>query len=213
MLSAQIALMLQPGDTRTNALENLMSWWSGTNLDGAITWAQEQDQDVQAATIPSLAGCLAETDPEKALNLASNLGETARAKALGEIVSAWVHRDPAAAAEWLQGQPPNTEQLKRVAYEWVQRDVSTATEWINSLEDGAAKDQALGYVASQFQSTNPLVALAWIAGIGDEQKRTEAYKDAVDLWLIFDPAAARKWLRTAPLNEDLKAEIMKGAGQ
>jgi hypothetical protein len=213
MLSAQLALMLQPGESRINALGNLMRWWSDTDLDGAIRWANDQSDDIQAETMPLLAGRLASLDPEKALNFASGLGDTVRAEAMKQVISQWAFRDPAAAAEWLQNQPQNAEQLKQVAYEWAQRDVRAATKWINSLEDGAAKDQALSYVASQFQSTNPLVAVAWIAGIGDEQKRTEAYEDAVDLWLIFDPAAARKWLRTAPLTEDLKAEIMKRAGQ
>jgi hypothetical protein len=213
MLSAQIALLLQPGESRNNALGNLVRWWSDTDLDGAIRWANDQSDDVQAATIPSLAGRLAALDPEKALNLASGLGDTARSKAMSEVISAWAFRDPAAAAEWLQKQPPNAEHLKDVAYEWVQRDVDRATEWINSLEGGVTKDQALSYVASRFQSTNPLVAVAWIAGIGDEQQRIQAYKDAVDLWLVFDPVAARKWLRTAPLTEDLRAELMKGAGQ
>jgi hypothetical protein len=213
MLSAQIVLMLQPGEPRNNALGNLIRWWGDNDLDGAITWATEQSGDVQAATIPSLAGRLAETDPEKALDLASNLGDAARAKAFGEIVSAWAHRNPAAAAEWLQGQPPNAEQLKRVAYAWVQKDVNEATEWINTLEDGATKDQVLSDVATRLQSANPLVALAWIAGIGDEQQRNQAYKDAVYLWLVYDPAAARKWLSTAPLAEDLRAELLKDAGQ
>jgi hypothetical protein len=209
LISARILSILPRDEKQNTAWQNLASWWGRNDLAGALAWAKSQANDVQQAVMPALATELAASDPAAALKLVSDRS----ARDINGVINTWAYRDPASAAEWLATQPPNAEHLQTVAYAWVQKDVAKATEWINAIDNGTEKDKAIGYVVDHIQVTHPEVASAWIAGIHDEKKRTEAYGSLASVWFVFDPAAARKWLSTAPVPDDMRSRIMKAEGQ
>lgn len=208
LLSTKIISLLPPGDSRKMAFNNLMYQWGLDDPEGAIDWMENQSEDVQRDVLPPLAWQFGESDPERAIKFVAKLGEKG-AEVLDRVISAWASRQPAAAAEWVRGQPVNPDLLAAVANQWVQRDSARATEWINSVEDSPAKDSALGQIAERFTSSHPEIAVEWVAGIRDEKARKNAYKDVVDFWIYSDPIAVRKWLATAPLPEDMKTRFEK----
>jgi hypothetical protein len=207
LLSAKIISMLPLGESKT-AWNNLMYRWWYEDPEGAIDWVESQAEDVQRDVLPAIAWELGERDPERALKIVAKLGDKG-AKVLDHVIAGWANRQPAAAAEWLRGQPANPEALASVAFQWVQRDAAEAAEWINSVEEGPAKDRALSQVAERFASSHPEIAVEWIAAMRDAKARNEAYDEVVDFWIYVDPAAARKWLTTASLPEDMKTGFLK----
>jgi hypothetical protein len=146
----------------------------------------------------------------RALTLVTSLGGNSKGL-LEQVMTIWASRQPAAAAAWLQDQPPNTDAIAAVASQWAFRNAEEATEWVNTIEDSPAKDDALSDVADRFISSHPEISAEWIAGIGDTKKRDEAYKeleDSVHFWIDYNPAAVRKWLPTASLPEEMKSRLM-----
>jgi hypothetical protein len=210
MLSAKVALMLPPGRARTNALNTLTAWWRQTDFEGALDWAEQQSDDVRATMFPLLAGVLGNQDPAYVARYATRLGDSVRP---ATVLASWASKDPVAAAEWIRTQPPNAEQLHELAAVWLLRDAKAATEWINTVENGETKDRALSDLTEQLAAGAPELAVGWIAGISDEEIRNKAYRNALERWLRVDSSAARKWLSTAPVAEDLKTKWLRSSTQ
>lgn len=210
ILSAKVALMLPPGAERNNALNTLTYWWRSSDFEGALDWAEQQGGDVKAAMFPFLGLNLGNQEPEARVRYAARLGD---AVSPGTDVAAWASEDPAAAAESLRNQPPDADRLVAVAGAWLLRDPYAASEWINTIENGEPKDKALSELVGQLAGAGPELAIEWSAKISDEQKRHKAYEKTLWRWLRADSAAAREWLSTAPVPEDLKVKWLKDSAQ
>lgn len=67
------------------------------------------------------------------------------------LASAWTAQDPAAAAAWASGLPPN-QQLEVIApliYQWFQVDQTAAAAWLATLSDGPAKQHGSRIIADR----------------------------------------------------------------
>ncbi len=67
------------------------------------------------------------------------------------LASAWTAQDPAAAAAWASGLPPN-QQLEVIApliYQWFQVDQTAAAAWLATLPDGPAKQHGSQILAAR----------------------------------------------------------------
>jgi len=49
----------------------------------------------------------------------------------------------------------------------------------------------------------------WIAAIGDEKMRQQSYQNLANNWLNRDAQAARSWIATSPLPQDVKERLLK----
>lgn len=208
-LFARFVVLLPPGTRRSEAWGNFMFERGEADLAGAIAWAREQPNDLQDATIPNLARKLALDDPAAALELTASLSDKAREAATAEVLTFWGIKDPKSASKWAQDQPPNAEYFKGVVRSFIAQDLAGATQWVNELSPSPAKDEMLNDIVERVQQRNPRVALAWIEGISDVKKREGAYQQLARDWLYNDPAAARKWIESAPIPEKARAEMLK----
>lgn len=210
ILSGTVALMLPPGAERDNALNTLTYWWRSSDFEGALDWAEQQGGPVKAKMFPLLALNLGNQEPEARARYAARLGD---AVSPGTDVAAWASEDPAAAAESLRNQPPDADRLVAVAGAWLLRDPNAASEWINTIASGEPRDKALSELVGQLAGAGPELAIEWSAKISDEKKRHKAYEKTLWRWLRADSAAAREWLSTAPVPEDLKAKWLKDSAE
>jgi hypothetical protein len=204
----RVVAIVPQGRERNGAWGNFMNWWGETDPSSAIAWARMQPGDVQEATIPILARKMSLSDHLAALELAATLPEKAKNDLTEDVVGWWAIKDPAAAAKWVEQHPPKVAHLKGVALAWISKDLATATEWVNTIQPGPIKDEMLAEVVEQVQKHNPQLACAWIEGISDEKQRQVAYKELGCWWIYVDPAAAGAWLKSAPVPELLKEEVL-----
>jgi hypothetical protein len=208
LLAARLISMAQSGKARDDTWGTFINAWADSDLAGATAWVDQQPDDVRQAVLPALARNIAQTDPARAIKLASALPEKAKDNAVKDVLSTWAHADPSGAGEWARKQPPKTAFLESVAAAWINRDVTGATEWINTIEGGAVEDEVLSRVVRRVQERNPEIAVAWIEGISDEGKRETAYKNLGRGWLRIDRAAARAWIESSPLPQAFKDEML-----
>lgn len=207
---AERLIAMTPSDrAREQAWGRYVGSWCDSDLDGAATWAQKQPAELQEIVLPKLAESMAQTDPSRALELVSTLGDAAKGSAANSVLNSWANTDPAAAASWVQKERPRASYYQSVAQAWVAQDLPAATQWVNTLEDGPTKDEVVNGVVSRFQNRNPQVALSWIEGISDDSKRVEAYRKLARSWIRNDRIAARSWIESAPLPEPVKSELLK----
>ncbi len=211
-----LGTLLPPGEEQDKALKDLTFRWSHSDSRGALAWAQQQtDAHVLEIIVPNLAVQLATfenldpQDTQTALQLAQSLSGSAQARATRYVLNAWAQNDPVAAAAWATRYPNNAEYLEGVAMSWVRKDADTATEWMTSLPSGPARDQVLALPAERGFQIAPETAVRWIGEMSDPQKQESAYKKLAAGWLQSDVKAAREWIGTSPLPDDVKIQLLK----
>jgi len=207
-LVEKILEVLPDGKVNKIPSEALGQWWAMIDIEGALEWAQGTGGKLGQRILPTVLRRLADSDPQRAMALASGAGDR-RAEAVGEVLNSWAFRDPAAAAQWLSTQPENDRHLTTVACEWFDRDASAAVEWMNSIRASPAKDRALSNVAKRLGESYPELAIDWIAGIGDASVRDDLCQEVAQAWLRYDPKSAWQWIKSASISEPLRTRLME----
>lgn len=112
--------------------------WAKTDFKSAAEWtATLAAPEAREAAYLALATTLGERDPQMAISWIPSVqaGEL-RNRMLQEALSSWATSNPAAAANWLDGQttvPGLTEAVaSRIASAWMQRDPVAAEKWVRS---------------------------------------------------------------------------------
>ena len=88
----------------------------------------------------------AESDPELVASMLPGMPATLQASAVPNIATAWVQRDPRAAAAWaagLEGAVAEAGAAGLVVRDWMRRDLDAATRWSLDLPRGRMRDEAL----------------------------------------------------------------------
>jgi hypothetical protein len=122
----------------------------------------------------------------------------------------WASRDPGAAAAWVDQQPANQHFYYNVAYSWARKDPMAATTWVDRLPVSPVKEAFLGHAAAmmQYNYVDPATIISWAGKISDPDRRSEAYINTARAWLKHDTEAAQAWLRTAPLDQQSKDQLL-----
>lgn len=207
--AVEVAVMMPAGAAQDSALRRLVGNWATKDFSGALKWAQEQDAEVRQVLLPPLVRQLAWRDRPAALELALSIGDKAGLRAVRDVLDAWTRTEPEAAASWAAAQPDNAKYLESVAFGWAGENEPNSRAWVEKLPVGETKDAVvLSGVRRIAQSDQPQVAERWIAEIGDQEKRVAAYYELGAWWLQSNPKKAREWIRTAPIPEKTKSELL-----
>ena len=204
--------MVPAGKERDGPIKDLADRWSKSDPAGAIAWAQAQtDAHTRELVIRGIAFGLVNEgnlDPQNApavLQLTQTLSGETKVRATGSVLGAWASSEPEAAAAWAVQFPNQHEYLSAVARGWVFKDPSAAEAWMNSLQEGSVRDQVLLDTATAAVQMNPEIATQLVAEVSDPQRREVAYKEIAKRWLQADVKAARAWIVTLPLSQELRS--------
>jgi hypothetical protein len=130
------------------------------NFDTALQWiSRYQGQSVYADALGAVLEAVAlrsdVEDPALLARLLDGQPAEVRANSVAVVANAWAEQDPAAAARWVERieLTDATEQRRQpafsnVAARWAAQDVAAAEDWVLGLEQGAARDSALGSLLS-----------------------------------------------------------------
>ena len=214
--AAEMAVsMLPPGKAQDKALNDVISRWTDEDLSSALAWGRQQtDPHLRDLLLPRLISNGFEIDPQNiatAIEIVASLPEKSRKPASRSLVMSWARADPVSTAAWVAQQPPDAGCFQQLASAWVAKDPAAATAWVNGLADGPEKQQFLGLAAqsSGFQQNSMETVVPWLSQITDPAGQAWAYKTAAAAWLDEDYTAACAWLGSAPLPDDVKADLLK----
>jgi hypothetical protein len=70
------------------------------------------------------------------------------------------------------------------------------------------RDQAISNSMWQLFNNDPQGAVSWVAMIGDEKMRNGRLENLADNWLRNDEDAARAWIPTSSLPDDVKSRLL-----
>lgn len=90
--------------TRSSTFSTLTRMWSVTDPNGLSEWADAQTDEVHDAALhPLLMLHLGSEEFSEALATANSIRSSFRTNSMGSVLIRWSEKDPAAAANWLQG--------------------------------------------------------------------------------------------------------------
>ena len=206
-----ITTKLEPGELQDRTLGQLIVGWSMDDAKSALAWVQQQpDPRVQQMLLPGMALGLPSEGAQDVIALAEKLGGEQREPIIRSALMSWARSDPGAAAAWVDRQPANQHYYYNVAYSWMRRDSKAATAWVERLPASATKEAFFGHAAAmmQFNYLDPSTIISWADKISDRDRRSEAYMNTARAWLKHDTEAAQAWLRTAPLDQRSKDQLL-----
>jgi hypothetical protein len=90
--------------------------------------------------------------------------------------------------------------------DWCQTDAQAAASWVSTLRDSPLKETSILSLIDATIEKNPDIAVAWLAKVGDPQRRIQLIERAGPLWLFFDEATGRQQLHDLGLSDE---EIVK----
>jgi hypothetical protein len=203
---------LPPGRARENAFVNLSQEWAQANPRAAAEFAGSLPPGgTQSSLLNAVANQWATADPVAAIKWAQTLpaGE-GRDSAVGAAVSVWAGDAPEAAAAFVSKLPAGDTKLSllhELAMNWTQSDPDGALKWAQQLP---AAEQARAYdgIVPALANDNPAAAIALLNKLTPENREGTAEMIAAQ-WLQVDPAAARAWIATAPLTDEVKQRLLK----
>jgi hypothetical protein len=172
------------GSSGKEARAAMIRQWAGNDFQATTALLRSMPPAESQALIDSAGWGLMRSDPEKGAEFLMNGAPQEKvAERYNTIMNAWGERDPNAAGEWLNQQPPSP-----------------------------AQDGARANFARTVARRDPESALAWAKTVSDTGQRTNAIRDVYRQWSRRDPGAADAALGGSGLTAQQVEEIRK-AGQ
>ena len=194
----------------SSALQGAIVGWSQKEPQAAMDYvAAHADQLAFQQTAGTLAGNLAQHDPDEATRWLDQLPPAARLHAVTGIAAALAFNDPQAAIHWAESLPPNEQDsaASMIVSRGAQKDPQAVADWIATLK-GDTRDNAVATYSSAVAAKDPATALSWAETVSNPGTRDRASWEVAWRWLQSDPAVARAWIRKSALPDDEKKRLL-----
>ncbi len=215
----KLAMEMSANTFRNDLVTHTASQWAASEPRAAAEWANQiADPDLRERVLAGVTTAWGESDPVTAGAWAvKSLGPGKHQDdAVVGVVQRWVQKEPQQAAAWVLEFPEGTlrnSALENLVSLWADQDLDQAGNWLNSLASGAIRDLALSAYVSKVAPLFPEVAVDWASEIGEEAVRNRQIENVAGLWMDTDAAAARAWVRNAPLPGETKARLLALKGE
>ncbi len=173
------------GASGREARAAMMRQWAGSDFEATTKLLRSMPDGERQSLIDSAGWGLMRNDPRKGAEfLMENASPEKLAERYSTIMNAWGDRDPNAAGEWLNQQPPSP-----------------------------AQDGARANFARNVARRDPEAAFAWAQTVTDPRQRADAIRDVYRPWVRRDSGAADAALASSGLNAQQMEDIRKAAQQ
>lgn len=210
-VALQLANLFPEGGQRDEALQYTAERLGQVHSESALALLSlEMDTRAKRSIMSGLAEALKGEDLLAALRLSAMSGFAL------EGVTRW--GDPQTAASWAVQQPNNEKYLPQIAGEWMTQNPEQAEKLVRSLPP-PMKDSALsravngslnGRIGPSSEMTEKYGRLAgWASEIADPNLRQNAYRNLARTWLRIEPESGQRWLNSAPISAEQRAELLK----
>ena len=191
---------------------SVISSWTRTDPRAAFEWVRAQPPSSgQSSLLATTLGAYANSDPERALALASSLDGGHRSKVIDTILRQWANQEPLAAAAWLDSSSDKTPAaVSAVVGGYTKLDPEAAFDWLMDQSAGAQL-QSVSIVVRAVAAKSPAAAQRLIERIDDREARKIAGSQLMSTWVETDPRAAVRAI--ARMDDDSSQQLYQSAFQ
>lgn len=214
-LAMRLASRIRGGEARSQFLADYAGQWANLDPRAAVDWYRSLPADVDKSKVAAqIARNYGTVDPRGALAFADSLpaGSEEHNEAQRAAIDAIsMHNAPQAAAlaMRLAGGSDRANTLTTVISRWTSSDPVGASEFLDTLPEGNLRNRAVQNFALNLRQSDPEAAAHWAASISDDATRRSSLRQVMNAWKQNDRPAALAFLRTQPLSEDLRKELLE----
>ena len=169
-------------ETRQSLRQGVLNQWAMLDPTGAMDWLRELPADERTGLVNSVSHAFMWTNPEKgAAFLLEGATEADLPQRYQQIVTTWATRNPNAAGQWLNQQPPGPAQdqaRSSFANIVARRDPESAMEWAKSITSQPVREGNIQSLYRQWHQKDPAAADAALATSGLPAARIQAIQQA-----------------------------------
>ncbi len=212
-LATQILQELPYSEERGEALRTIAPHIASLGIDGALQWLTGlEDPKLMGGASAYLANQFSKQDPAMGADWASRIkDDTARERALNEVVDNWTDQDPSAAKAWI-ATLPYEDQLKagpEFVGSYARQDANAAADWLDSNANASNYQDLLREFAEGATRSDPVLALNYGNELDDESSRSRTVGRA--LWTLYkqDKTEATNWIENNDVPERVKRHVTR----
>jgi hypothetical protein len=211
MRAVELVRTFLPEAERAEAMRSGFEAWLESDHRAALEWLGTVTQpELRASLQAGLIGWQTRRDPEAALAVLNSpdAASPALKGVVDQALSAWMERDVASVAGWMQANPEriSEDQAAQIAGQYLRKDEAAGAAWLAQLPAGPARDAAVVTAAMHWAGAGePELATQVVGSIRDPEKRTRALFNVYQTIRYTDAVLAESWLG----RQGLEAETVR----
>ncbi|MFQ5608822.1 MAG: hypothetical protein ACE5F8_00970 [Woeseiaceae bacterium] len=186
--------------------------WMRTDLDAAVNWVLQQDDELVTQLMPHVSGMLPRMDLEAAIRMIPRLeGDQSRQLRTEIAQRIAINRSAADAQAFIQqyeGQDGYSQLQTAVINGVARSDPYLAKQMAGQLASEAERDQAYAEVVRQHARQSPQEAASWLTSIRSDNQRGAAARAVAQQWYGNDSLSALRWVESLPVGLARDSAIM-----
>jgi len=183
-------------------------------VNAAARWAENlRAGDVRMAAMGQVAHQFARSDPQAAAEWARSVGGDDARRAIGAVGHEWAKRDGPAAVAWLntlEETPGRMGAFHSTFDSWAGSDPRAASEHLAEMPASPERDHSINGLVNRHRWEDPQAAIAWAEQIQSQGLRESSMVSAAQAFFRRDHQAAREWLSTSNVSEEVRSRIGGG---
>lgn len=208
------AMELPAGRSQRRTVDVVFRRWAQQEPRLAADWALELPPgSTRNAALQSAAYELAAEDPERAVEIASQVTSTTHSSTMNSVLGRWAEQDPEAALAYVDSMPAAFDRGQArmsIANRWANEEPLTAMEWADSLENEQEAGSILSSVLRRFAERDPEGAFQ--AALDFERVSAFDFSTVATRWVRDDPDQAVTAIEQMPQG-GRRAEGIRAAAQ
>lgn len=195
---------------RGQALDGILPHLLAGGADATRAWINSlDDESLRNGALERAAVRVAAIDPVMAVDmLVANPGQAAERR-MDDVFRAWAGQDAAGALASMRSLPPGnlrSNALRGIVTSAASQDPRSAVELLDAYASDV-NDRVIRAAAwSSFQQ-DPSVSVSLISRYSDPRTQNRMYRRTLNVWLDRDPAAARAWISSNPVPENVLRDL------
>lgn len=191
---------------RGQALDGILPHLIAMGPDEARNWINGiEDDSLRNGALERSAVRIAQADPNMAVDmLLANPGQ-ATDRRLDDVFSTWAGQDTNAAITSMQSLPAGdlrSNALRGIVSNVATKDPRSAVALLDQYS-GDVNDRVIRSAAWSSFSQDPSVSAELISRYSDPGTQNRMYRRTLNVWLDRDPVAARAWINSNPLPQNV----------
>lgn len=195
---------------RGQALDGILPHLIAMGVDEAQAWINNlDDESLRNGALERSAVRIAAIDPAMAVDmLLANPGQAADRR-LNDVYRTWAGQDQSSAIASMQSLPAGdfrTNALRGIISNTAMDDPRAALTMLDTFASDVNDSVIRSAAWSSFRQ-DPSVSAELISRYSDERTQDRMYRRTLGAWLDRDPGAARQWINSNPLPENVREAL------
>lgn len=195
---------------RGQALDGILPHLIALGAEETRNWINKiDDESLRNGALERSAVRIASTDPAMAADMLIANPSEAADRRLDDVYQAWASQDPSAALTSMNALPAGdlrSNALRGIVSNTARENPQAVAALLDTYS-GDVNDRVIRSAAWSSFRQDPSVSADLISRYSDPGTQSRMYRRTLNVWLDRDPEAAKAWIDTNPLPDNVREDL------